>query len=195
MKNILVIQAHPDGSTRHYCHALAEAYANAALAAGHDVTMINLGETDVPILRSKAEWESTDQLPAFVTNAQKVVEEADHLVFIYPLWLGTMPALLKAWLEQVFRSGFVFNVVRGGKAWEARVGGQTARVVVTMGMPALFYNLFYFAHSLRSFERNILKFSGIKPVRTSLIGSVDAKDGKQREKWLETMARFGRAGI
>lgn len=30
---------------------------------------------------------------------------ADHIVFLYPLWLGHMPALLQAFLEHALRLG------------------------------------------------------------------------------------------
>jgi len=71
--------------------------------------------------------------------------------------------------------------------------GRSARIVVTMGMPAWFYRLFYRAHSLKSLERNILKFCGIAPVRETLIGSVEASEAK-RKAALATLARLGREG-
>ena len=194
MKHILIIQAHPDASTPHFCHALQSAYAEAAQAAGHRVEVIDLGKVEVKLLRSKAAWESDDQLPEFAAAGQAALARAEHVVFIYPLWLGSMPAVLKAWLEQVLRPNFAFNIAAGGQRWSAKLGGQSARVIITMGMPAFFYRLFYFSHSLRSFERNILKFCGIKPVRTSLIGMVDKKNPAQRANWLRRMARIGREG-
>lgn len=193
MSSVLIVQAHPDGGTRHYCHALAEAYATGAVSAGHMLKEINLGEFDVPLLRSQAQWESRENLPDFVINAQRMIEEADHIVFIYPLWLGSMPALLKAWLEQVLRADFAFSIVPNGMGWDARLGGRSARIVVTMGMPAFFYRLFYMSHSLRAFERNVLKFAGVKPLRHSVIGSVESKSPKGREKWLSRMAKYGEA--
>jgi len=195
VSSVLIIQAHPDGGTRHYCHALAKAYATGATSAGHTVREIDLGTIDVPLLRSQAEWESRESLPEFVTNAQRLMEEADHIVFIYPLWLGSMPALLKAWLEQVLRADFAFNIVPNGMGWDARLGGRSARIVVTMGMPALIYRLFFMSHSLRAFERNILKFAGVKPLRHSIIGSVESKHPKGRETWLARMGKYGEAAI
>ncbi len=194
MSNILVVQSHPDISVPHYCHALADAYCEGARSGGHEIRLIDLGNTDVPILRSQAEWESADAIPEFVSAAQSDIEWSDHIVFIYPLWLGSMPALLKAWLEQVLRPDFAFNIVPNGQGWEAKLGGRSARIVITMGMPALVYRWFFFSHSLRSFERNILKFGGIKPVRHSLIGMVESKSPKPRKRWLARMKRLGEQG-
>lgn len=70
--------------------------------------------------------------------------------------------------------------------------GRSARIIVTMGMPAPIYRLFFRAHSLKSLDRNLLRFVGIQPVRYSIIGSVEG-DASSREKWLRTVARLGGA--
>ena len=62
-----------------------------------------------------------------------------------------------------------------------------------MGMPALFYRLYFGAHSLRSLERNILGFVGIAPTERSIVGNVDG-DAEHRTKWLEAMTQYGAAG-
>ena len=60
-------------------------------------------------------------------------------------------------------------------------------------MPAAAYRLFFRAHSLKSLERNILHFVGIKPVRESLVGMVEGSLAA-REMWLAKMEALGRAG-
>lgn len=114
-------------------------------------------------------------------------------MIFYPLWLGTMPALLKGFLEQVFRPGFAFEPGKPGRMFRKRLSGKSARVVVTMGMPAFIYRWFYFAHGLKGLERNVLGFCGIGPIRESLIGMVEA-DAGAREQWLRKMRALGRAG-
>jgi putative NADPH-quinone reductase len=110
---------------------------------------------------------------------------------VYPLWLGTMPAVLKAFFEQVFRPGFAFAL--GGKAWSRRLKGKSARIVVTMGMPALVYRWYFGAHGLKSLERSILGFCGIGPIRESLFGMIEAASAAKRDKWLRTIQKFGAA--
>ncbi|UWQ81794.1 NAD(P)H-dependent oxidoreductase (plasmid) [Leisingera sp. S132] len=189
MKRILIVQGHPDNSRQHFCHALAQSYESAAAKAGHQVSVIDVAASGATCLRSRAEWESG--LPEYAAEAQRAIAAADHIVFIYPLWLGSMPALLKAWLEQVFREGFAFNMSKHG--WHSRLKGKSARVIVTMGMPAFAYKWFFFAHSLRSFERNILKFCGIRPVRWSVFGMVEDTNSNRRRKYLAETARNGAA--
>ncbi len=56
-----------------------------------------------------------------------------------------------------------------------------------MGMPALAYRWYFGAHSLRCLERNVLGFSGIKPIRESLFDMIEDVSNKKRKKWLDQM--------
>jgi len=190
-RRILIIQGHPDPEAAHFGHALAESYAEGARQAGHQVEQISVASLHFPWLRSAAEFEDGDP-PEAIVAAQQAIERADHLLFIYPLWLGDMPAILKAFLEQTLRPSFVAGEKQGMSGFDSsKLKGKSARIVVTMGMPGPFYAIFYRAHSLRSFRRNILYFCGIRPVRSTLIG-MNGGDEKQRQQWLEKMAQLGR---
>jgi putative NADPH-quinone reductase len=96
-------------------------------------------------------------------------------------------------LEQVLRPSFAVAGETAKGRWTKLLVGKSARIVVTMGMPALFYRWYFSAHGLRSFERNILNFAGIGPVRESLIGMVESGPGKGKA-WLEKLRRLGAAG-
>lgn len=190
MTRILIIDGHPDGDPGRLNHALADAYAEGAQEAGHEVRRIAVAGLDFPLIRSRREWEE-DEPPPAIRAAQEDVRWAQHIVFLYPLWLGDVPALFKGFLEQVARPGFAIGSREGPGG--GLLKGRSARVVVTMGMPGFFYSLFYRAHSLKSLERNILKFAGLGPVRHSILGMVEGKP-ERRAKWLEDMRRLGGAG-
>jgi putative NADPH-quinone reductase len=190
-RRITIIDGHPDPERARFIHALADAYAVAAEEAGHVVRRINVGEIDFPILRTQSHWQNEPAPPA-IAQAAAAIEWAEHLVLLYPLWLGDVPALFKGFLEQVARPNIAFRYREKGmpeKLW----AGRSARVIVTMGMPGLFYRLFYRAHSLKSLERNILKFVGIKPVASTVIGMVEGSV-EIRTEWLEKIRELGRAG-
>ncbi|NNG05039.1 MAG: NAD(P)H-dependent oxidoreductase [Inquilinus sp.] len=189
---IFVIQGHPDPAGGRLCHALAEAYADGAENAGHEVRRIDVAALDFPLLRTKSGFENDDAPPS-LRPAQEAIARADHLVIVYPLWLGTMPALLKGFFEQVLRPGFAFGQPAAGTMGKAMLRGRSARIVITMGMPALIYRWYFRAHSLKSLERNILRFCGIGPIRESLFGMVEAVGGATRRRWLEEMRRLGGA--
>jgi putative NADPH-quinone reductase len=191
-KRITIIDGHPDPDSDRYCHALAGAYASGAAESAHAVKRITIAELEVPVLRSQCDWEHGTPSNA-LAGAQQDIAWATHLVIIYPLWLGTMPALLKAFLEQVFRPGFAIEP-DPGKMWAKLLTGRSARVVVTMGMPAWIYRWYFFAHSLKSLERNILAFVGIGPIKETLIGGIGAMDQEGRKRYLENMRALGREG-
>jgi len=186
---IAVIQGHPDASGRHFGHALADAYVRGAEEKGHDVRRIEVAQLDFPMLRSSTDWGSSVP-PSQLKEAQEVIKWCDHLVLIFPLWLGTMPALLKAFLEQTLRPGFAL-IYEGHRFPQKGLAGKSAHVVVTMGMPAFWYRWFFRAHGVRGLERSILGFCGIKPVRETFIGLVESKDGRMREKWLTKLEKLG----
>ena len=191
-RHIAILQGHPDPAGGHLCHALADAYANGASDAGHSVSRIEVAGLDFPLLRRKEEFERGSAPPA-VREAQDAIHQADNLLIVYPLWHGTMPALLKGFIEQVFRPDFALEYREGN--WPVKLlAGRSARIVITMGMPVMVYRWFYLAHSLRSLERNVLRFSGIKPVRESPFGMVDAVDDTKRLRWLAKMRKLGAAG-
>jgi putative NADPH-quinone reductase len=107
-KPVVVIQGHPDPAGGHLCHALADAYATGAASGGQTVDRVEVAQLDFPLLRSATEFES-GATPPDIKAAQDKIMRADHMVLVYPLWLGTMPALFKAFLEQCFRPGFALD--------------------------------------------------------------------------------------
>jgi putative NADPH-quinone reductase len=192
VQRILLIQGHPDCGTRHLCHVLAQAYADGGRGAGHTVETVEPGLIDFPLLRSAGEWEH-GTVPASLAPVQQAIRQATHLVLVYPLWLGEMPALLKAFLEQVARPGFAIAANSRNPLRAGLLGGRSARVIVTMGMPAPLYRWFYRAHSLRALQRNILGFAGIRPVRTSMVGGAASLTPQQVERWCAHLRQLGAA--
>ncbi len=190
---IVIIQGHPDPGGKCFCHALEDSYVKGAMEGGHEVKQISTSQLDLPILRTKEEFANKNVPPA-IQDCQENIRWAEHLVIIYPLWLGTMPALLKGFFEQVFRYGFAISSGDGDKMPKGLLTGRTSRIIITMGMPALIYRWFFGAHSLKSLERNILKLSGISPIKESLIGCVDSKDNEYRQKWIEDIYALGKKG-
>ncbi|MBT9459678.1 MAG: NAD(P)H-dependent oxidoreductase [Burkholderiaceae bacterium] len=189
-KRILIIQGHPDALAPHFCHALAQAYRDGAEQAGHTVRVVDVAALDFPLLRTQADWEH-GELPASLLPAQQDIAWCEHMVFFFPLWLGDMPALLKGFLEQVARPGFAFKKEGGNPFGKKGLSGRSARVVVTMGMPALVYRFFFRAHSVKSLERNILGFVGIAPIHETLIGLVGNLDEDGALKHLAKLRKLG----
>lgn len=188
MRKITVVDGHPDAARGHLVHALADRYVEAARAAGHEVRRITVAELDVPVLRVPADF--TDRpAPPPLQAAQRDVVWADHLAFFFPLWHADMPALLKAFLEQVLRPGVAMAYAGDGRMPKKLFVGKSARIVVTMAMPPAVYRVLLGAHAVRGLAA-MLRSYGVGPVRTSLFGlmRLDRKSGYG--DWVARMDRL-----
>jgi len=190
-RRIAIIQGHPDPAGHRLLHAMADAYAEGATAAGYEVRRIEVGKLDFSLLRTQADFE-TGALPPALAQPSEDMRWAEHWVFLFPLWHGTMPALFKGFLEHIFRPGFAMEYNQGGFP-KRLLAGRSARIVVTMGMPVLLYRWYFGGYGLRAFERSMLSFAGIKPIRESLYGLSFADENK-RARWLQDMRRHGGRG-
>lgn len=187
-KRILLIQGHPDAGQLHLCHALAASYTIGAERAGHLVRQVDVAKLDFPLLRSQKDFE-TGAVPISLKPVQDDLLWAEHLVVFFPLWAGDMPALLKGFFEQLIRPSFTGGNVNFFD--KKLLSGRTARVVVTMGMPAVIYRWYFRAHSVKSLERNLLGIVGIAPVHETLIGLTGIMKPDEASKWLIKLERLG----
>ena len=187
---ILILQGHPDPAGGHLCNALADAYAKRGRGADTKSDRSNW-PTSKSLFCGPKPISRADRFHRRWKDAVDALRWAEHIVLIFPLWLGTMPGLVKLFLEQVFRPGVAFSYQEKGLP-KKLLAGRTARIVVTMGMPAFAYRWFYFAHGVRGLKRSILQFVGIKPVRETLIGGVGSASEDKRAGWLAAMREHGR---
>lgn len=189
-RRIVLVQGHPDPAGGHLGHRLADAYADGAHRAGHTLQRVEVAHLDFPVLRTQQDW-LHGPTPLALVPVQEQVRWAEHLVFFFPLWMGDMPALLKAFLEQLARPGLAGGPAADGGMPPKALKGRSARVVVTMGMPALVYRWLFRAHSVKSLERNILGIVGISPVHETLIGGVDQLGAEGVARWQRRLATLG----
>ena len=131
-KRILIILGHP--RTDSLCGGLARAYAEGAEAGGHEVRVVSLGALSFdPILHNG--YAAVQPLEPDLVAAQASISWAEHLVFVYPLWWGAMPALLKGFIDRVFLPGFAFKFRDGSVFWDRLLAGRSAHLLVTMDTP------------------------------------------------------------
>ena len=190
-KTILIIQGHPDPARGHLCHTLADAYAEGAEKAGHTVLRIEVSSLDFPLMRSQQDFLHSG-LPDGLAEAGAALMKAEHVAIFFPIWHGTMPAFFKGFWEQILRPGFAFSYQdRGFPA--GHLTGRSARVVVTMGMPALAFRLWFLDAGLAVLRNNMLRFTGMGPVRATRLGMVEGASEARRQGWLEKMRTLGAA--
>ena len=190
MSKIMIVVGHPVHNT--FCAAIGHAYEKGALAAGHEAKLFLLSEMDFdPILRDGFRKEQT--LEADLRVAYESLASCDHLVLIFPLWCGDMPALLKGFIERILQPDLIAREnTETAMNWNI-FANKTARIVMTMGMPVSIYRWWYRGHALKLLTRNILHFIGIKPVRHTLYGMIGASKPAVRERWLREIEALGKA--
>ncbi|MBV9835891.1 MAG: NAD(P)H-dependent oxidoreductase [Alphaproteobacteria bacterium] len=190
MTHIAVIVGHARRNT--YCEALAAAYRQGAEAAGHTVDYFVLSKMSFdPILHDG--FKSMQALEPDLQAAQDAIGRADHLVLVFPLWMGTLPAILKGFLERILQPGFAMEPDAHDAGFKPLLRGKSARVIITMATPAPVYRWWFGAHELKALKHSILGFVGIAPVRSTLFGMVDITSESTRQRWLKETEALGRA--
>jgi putative NADPH-quinone reductase len=185
---ILILDGHPDRDRSRFCHALAEAYVAGARSAGKEARLLTISEIGIPFLRTAAEF-STPPDSAEILRARDDFLWCDHLVIVFPLWLGGAPSLLRAFFEQVARGGFVAET--SGRGIRQKLKGRSARLIVTMGMPSFAYSLMFREHGVRNIMQGVLGFGGIAPVRRTLFGGVETAGAHVQRARLAKVRQLG----
>jgi putative NADPH-quinone reductase len=189
-KSILVINGNPKPAS--LSQALAERYAQGAEQAGHRVQIIQLRELKF-LLSLDQGYQGQQALEPDLQGLQQALLAAEHVVWAYPVWWGSVPALLKGALDRVLLPGFAFRYHPGKAIPEKLLKGRTARLLVCMDTPPWYFRWFQGAPAHRMMRKTVLEFCGIKPVRISEFGPVLQSSQAQRETWLDRAARLGAA--
>ncbi len=189
MKNILIINGHPDKQS--FCNYLAESYLKGALEAGASAKLVNLIDLNFNPNLSFGYRKRIEVEPDII-RMQEEISLADHLVLVYPNWWSTYPALLKGFFDRVFVPKFAFKYRENSLLWDKLLLGKTARMIVTMDTPRWYYSIVYRSSGFRAVKKGVLEFCGIKPVKVTSFSPVKTSTPGKRKIWLETAENLGR---
>ena len=131
------------------------------------------------------------ELEPDLLEAQAKLKWADHLVWFYPVWWGSVPAIMKGFLDRVLLPGFAFNKRENSLWWDKHLTGKTARIICTLDQPAWYYKWYYGNPSHSAMKKLTLNFIGVKKVRISTIGPIRLSKEKFRLKWLKKVEKLG----
>jgi NAD(P)H dehydrogenase (quinone) len=172
----LIILGHPDKKS--LCSALADSYEKGAMEKGGDVKRINLYDLSFnPNL--KTGYRLSQNLEPDLLEAQNLIKWASHIVIIYPVWWGSVPALLKGFLDRTFLPGFAFKYREHSSGWDKLLSGRSARLMVTSDRPFWLLHLNYFHPAVNMMKKSVLEFCGISPITVTSFDSIgDASDSR-----------------
>ena len=156
----LIVYAHPD--TGGHCSAICQVVHGFFSSHKLDYEFIDLYRIGFdPVLPAqehytRGHFKKSPQIESF----QKKVKEADRLVFIYPVWWGTMPAIMKGFFDRVFTSHFAFRYVNGIP--RGLLKGKKALVLITSGANVFLSRAFQGGRPVKNIRNDILGFCGVK---------------------------------
>ncbi len=185
---ILIINGHPDKESFNF--ALAEAYKKGALSSGAQVQEISISDLQFdPNLQFG--YRKRSELEPDLLEAQNKIKWADHLVWSYPVWWGSVPAIMKGFLDRVLLPGFAYQKREDSVWWDKLLTGKTSRIISTMDQPVWYYRLVYRQPSNYAMKKLTLQFCGIKKVKITNIGPIRHSKQSFRAKWLRKIELLG----
>lgn len=188
MKKVLVINGHPDNKS--FCRALAEQYSIGANSIDAECEIIHLSDIEFSPILSHGYRKRTELEPDLL-KAWEAIKKAEHIVFVYPNWWGTYPALLKGFIDRLFLPGFAFEYQENSPFPKKLLAGKTARLIVTTDTPDWYYSLVFKKPGHNSMKRSVLGFCGIKPVKITTFGAIRGSKDSQRSIWLNKVKKMG----
>lgn len=183
----LLILGHPSPDS--FNAALADAYADAARQAGRELRRIDLHALKFdPILHGA--YRGAQPLEPDLQAAQADILWAEEIVWVYPVWWGGLPALLKGFLDRVLLPGFAYKFHQGHRSWDKLLKGRTARIVVTLDTPGWYDRLVYGRPAWRQMKHTILQFCGMKLLSTTTFAPIATSKPEERARWLAEVRRL-----
>ncbi|MED0972802.1 NAD(P)H-dependent oxidoreductase [Bacillus paramycoides] len=180
--NVLIIYAHPSPSS--FNASILEHVQKGLQETNHSVTLLDLYKEQFdPVLVFNEEKKRRDLLHEEETKRyRELVQKADTLLFIYPIWWWGMPAILKGFIDRIFVAGFAYKYE--GALPKGLFKGKKAWVINTLDSPLWYVALLYRSADWIMMKRGVLRFCGIRNIKRSVFQSVKTSKVTKRERWL-----------
>ena len=189
MKKVLIINGHPDNQS--LCNELALNYKKGADSAGAECKLVNLADLKFTPNLNYGYRQRTELEPDLLEMQQEILK-AEHLVFVYPNWWGTYPALMKGFFDRILLPGFAFSYRDNSPMVNKLLKEKSARLIVTMDSPKWYYSLFLKSPGHNSMKTGILGFCGIKPAKITSFGPVISSTESERKAWIGKAEQMGK---
>ena len=190
-KRIALVVGHPDEESFNF--ALAHAYKAGAEKAGAEVKEIIIRNLQFNPNLAYGYRKRTELEPDLL-HSQEVLQWAHHIVWVYPVWWGSVPAIMKGFLDRVLLPGYAFQKREGSLWWDKLFAGKTARIICTLDQPPWYYRLFNGRPSHIAMKRLTMQFIGVKKVKITAIGPLRLSSDRFRAHWLQKVSQLGAKG-
>lgn len=189
MKKIAIINGHPNKDSFNF--GITEAYRLGAVEAGAEVKEIVIRDLNFsPNLQFG--YQKRMELEPDLMKAWEIIQWADHLVWVHPVWWGGFPALMKGFIDRLFLPGMAYQYREKSVWWDKLLKGKTAHIITTLDQPGWYYRLFFGRPSVNQLRKSILEYCGVKPVKVTYIGVIRNSKDDQRAQWLRKVKELGK---
>ncbi|GAB5556959.1 MAG: NAD(P)H-dependent oxidoreductase [Schleiferiaceae bacterium] len=189
VKKILVVNGHPDPES--FNQALSDSYVKGALEGGAEVDVLNLRELEFnPILQFG--YRKRTELEPDLLQAIERIKNAEHIVWVFPMWWYGYPALMKGFIDRTFLPGITFEYQEGKPLPKKLLAGRTGRIIITADTPKWYDRWFMNSPAINQFKKGTLEFCGIKPVKVTYIATVKGSTEDFREKAIQKAQLLGK---
>jgi len=200
---VLMVFDHPYGLSssenvphkRSFTAALAAAAIRGLSHAGHEVDVIDLhadGFNPVMTADDLAAWRMKTVVEESARDYQQRLLAADHVVFAFPIWWESMPAMTKGFLDKVMTKGIVYSQPMAGRPFQNGLKNLNGVTMMTvMATPDILYRWIFGNPITKILFRGTFRKIGVKNLKWLNFANVEGKSPEKRAKILaKTAARF-----
>lgn len=193
-RKIILLNGHPAMTS--LSRSLADAYADGAQKAGHDLRRLDLPDMSFDADFGQAGFRNAKPLEPDLDRFMSGLDWADHFVLVTPMWWGGLPARLKGLFDRAFLPGNSFDPRRKTMGLPLPLlKGRTARVMMTSDTPNWAQRVLYRRAMQVQLGRQILGFVGLRPVRFTHFSPVEHADERRIASWISQAGALGGKGL
>ncbi len=186
--NVLIVYAHPNPAS--FSFGLKELAEKELAKKGYSVKTKDLYANGFDPILSGADLQGiyTGNIPADIKAEQEAINEADLLVFVYPIWWTGLPAMVKGYIDRVFSYGFAYKV--GATGIEQLLTSKKALLLTPHGTPKEYYEPSGMLKSLvQTEDGGIFNFCGIEVLKHFFFAMM-GKEQADREAYLAEVSQY-----
>jgi NAD(P)H dehydrogenase (quinone) len=155
------------------------------LNKGHELVIRDLYQMNFNPVLTKHDFErmAAGNTPEDIAKEQDMVKWADVMIFMYPVWWGGMPAILKGYIDRIFTSGFAYH--SNGSGTYPLLNDKKAIIMSTMGQARADYEKGMFAAMNLVNVEGIFRFCGVEVVDQLYFPSIHSVSESEKEAYLQ----------
>ena len=129
-------------------------------------------------------------LPDEVLREQQRVERADMLVFVFPIYWWSVPALLKGWFDRVLTVNWAYKVAEDGRI-VGNLRDVPVRLVATAGSDLAGFDKHGYSAAIQSqIVEGVFGFCGLKNVTLDILYQADSATPQQVDDFLQSLTKI-----